>query len=267
MIEEFITVSATGFVALFVLMCFIWLWFRSIQNAAVVDVGWGNGFAIMAVTAFFLTSGWLDRKILVAALVVFWGERLTLHLLIDRVLGGKPEDGRYTQMREKWKTNLNAKFFGFFQFQTLLVVLLSAPFTLAMMNPDPAFSLFDIVGAILWLVGLIGESVSDAQLRAFKGRAENKGKTCRNGLWKYSRHPNYFFEWIIWVGYGVIALGAPYGWIGMISPIAILYILTQLTGIPLTEEQAIRSRGDDYREYQRTTSAFVPWFNKQTGKS
>jgi len=260
MFEQILTISATGFGALFLLMCFIWLWFRKIQNAAVVDVGWGNGFAMMGIVAFFLAEGWLDRKLLVAGLVVFWGERLTIHLLIDRVLGGKPEDGRYVQMRENWKTNLNAKFFGFFQFQTLLVVILSLPFTLAMLNPEESFTMFDMVGAALWLIGLVGESISDAQLRRFKGRPDSKGKTCRDGLWGYSRHPNYFFEWVIWIGYGVIALGAPMGWLGLISPLAMLYILTKVTGIPLTEAQAVKSRGDDYREYQRTTSAFIPWF-------
>ncbi len=262
MTEQILTVSATGFVLLFALMTVIWFWFRRIQNAAVVDVGWGNGFAIMAVVAFFLIDGWIWRQVLVAALVVFWGERLTIHLLVDRVLGGKPEDGRYVQMREKWKTNLNAKFFGFFQFQTLLVVILSLPFSLAMLNTEQSVTVFDIVGAGLWLIGLTGEAVADAQLRRFKSRPDSKGKTCREGLWKYSRHPNYFFEWVIWLGYGAFALGAPMGWIGLISPAAILFILTRLTGIPLTEEQAVKSRGDDYREYQRTTSAFVPWFPK-----
>ena len=131
-----------------------------------------------------------------------------------------------------------------------------------MLNPDQQFVVYDIVGAGLWLIGLAGESLADAQLRRFKARPESKGKTCREGLWNYSRHPNYFFEWLIWIGYGILALGAPWGWLGMISPLAILYILTRLTGIPLTEEQAIRSRGDDYRDYQRTTSAFIPWFKK-----
>lgn len=262
MLEQILTISGVGFGLLFSLMCIIWLWFRKIQNAAVVDVGWGNGFAIMAVVAWFLADGWADRKLLVAALVVFWGERLTVHLLVDRVLGGKPEDGRYTQMRERWKTNLNAKFFGFFQFQTLLVVMLSLPFTIAMLNPEPRFTMFDAAGTMLWLFGLVGETVADAQLKRFKSRPESKGKTCREGLWNYSRHPNYFFEWVIWGGYGVIALGAPMGWLGLISPLAMMYILTRLTGIPLTEEQALRTRGDDYRDYQRTTSAFIPWFRK-----
>jgi len=262
MLEQILTISGTGFTVLFALMCALWLWFLRIQNAAVVDVGWGNGFAIMAVVAFFLSDGWLDRRLLVVVLVLIWGERLTIHLLVDRVLGGRPEDGRYQAMRAQWKTHLNAKFFVFFQFQTLLVVLLSIPFSLAMLNPSEGFSIPDITGTILWLIGVGGESVADAQLRAFKAAPENAGKTCRDGLWGYSRHPNYFFEWVIWVGYGVIALGAPYGWLGLISPLAMLYILTRVTGIPLTEEQALRSRGDDYREYQRTTSAFIPWFRK-----
>lgn len=255
-------IAGVSFAVLFTLMCFVWLWFRRIDNAAVVDVGWGNGFAIAAVISFFLAPGWFERKLLLAALVVFWGERLTLYLLFDRILGGKPEDGRYQQMRAKWKTDLPKRFFMFFQYQTVLVIVLSLPFFLAMQNAEPSFHLLELVAAGVWLVGVAGESLADAQLKRFKADPANKGRTCRAGLWRLSRHPNYFFEWVIWVGYGLFALASPWGWLGLIAPLGMWYILTRLTGIPLTEEQAIRTRGDDYRQYQRTTNAFVPWFPK-----
>jgi steroid 5-alpha reductase family enzyme len=262
MATSILSVAGVSFVILFLLMCVVWLWFRRIDNAAVVDVGWGNGFAIAAIVSCLLSTGWADRRWLVAALVVFWGERLTLHLLFDRILGGKPEDGRYQHMRRRWKTNLPLKFFLFFQFQTVLVIVLSLPFFLSMQNPEPSFHWLELVGVALWVIGLAGESIADAQLRRFRSRPENRARTCRSGLWRFSRHPNYFFEWIVWLGYGVIGLASPWGWLGLLSPVGMWYILTRVTGIPLTEEQALRNRGEEYRRYQQTTNAFVPWFPK-----
>jgi steroid 5-alpha reductase family enzyme len=122
--------------------------------------------------------------------------------------------------------------------------------------------LLEYIGAGIWLIALTGEAIADWQLDQFKKDPANKGKVCNKGLWNYSRHPNYFFEWLIWVGYFVFALASPYGFIAIISPAIILYLLLNVTGIPATEEQSVRSKGDLYKEYQRTTSAFVPWFKK-----
>jgi steroid 5-alpha reductase family enzyme len=113
------------------------------------------------------------------------------------------------------------------------------------------------------LVAIAGESLADAQLAAFKRRAA-KGQVCDAGLWRYSRHPNYFFEWLVWVAYFLFALGSPHGWLAFVGPASILFLLLRVTGIPLTEEQSLRSKGDAYRRYQRTTSAFVPWFPKKS---
>ncbi len=122
----------------------------------------------------------------------------------------------------------------------------------------------EFAGAALWLIAISGEALADAQLAAFKRRASNKGRVCDAGLWRYSRHPNYFFEWLIWVAYFVFALGSPWGWVAIVGPASILYLLLRVTGIPMTEEQSIRSRGDAYRRYQQTTSAFIPWFPKSS---
>jgi steroid 5-alpha reductase family enzyme len=112
----------------------------------------------------------------------------------------------------------------------------------------------------LWLLAMLGESAADAQLNRFRSDPANKGKTCRVGLWNYSRHPNYFCEWLVWVAYFIYALGSPGGWMAVYAPALMYLFLTKVTGIKATEEHAVRSRGEDYREYQRTTNAFFPWF-------
>ena len=114
----------------------------------------------------------------------------------------------------------------------------------------------------MWLLAMLGESAADVQLNRFRSDPANKGKTCRVGLWKYSRHPNYFCEWLVWLAYFIYALGSPGGWIAVYAPALMYLFLTKVTGIKATEEHAVRSRGEDYREYQRTTNAFFPWWPK-----
>ncbi|MEO5959624.1 MAG: DUF1295 domain-containing protein, partial [Opitutaceae bacterium] len=126
----------------------------------------------------------------------------------------------------------------------------------------PAISPLEIGGAALWLVAIGGEALADAQLAAFKRAPANKGQVCDTGLWRASRHPNYFFEWLVWVAYFVFALASPWGWFAIVGPASILYLLLRVTGIPMTEEQSVRSKGDAYRRYQQTTSAFIPWWPK-----
>jgi steroid 5-alpha reductase family enzyme len=244
------------------MMFVLWLIFLITDNAAIVDVGWAGGLATLAAFYAYRPDGAHLRQLVIAGMTCIWGGRLALYLLFTRVIG-QPEEGRYVQLRREWKTNIRAKFLGFFEFQALLCVLLSGPFLFPALNTRPQLSRFEIAGAAIWLVGMIGEAIADFQLSRFKSDAGNRGRTCRDGLWRLSRHPNYFFEWVIWMGFAIFALGSPYGYIGLISPALILYFLLRVTGIPATEAQAIRSKGDDYREYQRTTSAFVPWFPKK----
>lgn len=244
------------------MMSILWVIGMRIKNAAVVDVGWGLGFVLVVLIAFFTIEGLPLRNLLITGLVSIWGVRLAWHLLTDRIMDGIPEEGRYVDIRARWSTHLPLKFFFFYQFQAILIIVLSLPMYLVFLNPDPALLFIEWLGLLVWFIGLIGESVADRQLKKFKDNPSNKGLTCQAGLWKYSRHPNYFFEWVIWVGYFVIALAAPYGWLAIVSPAAMLYVLVRVTGIPLTEAQALRSRGEEYRKYQQTTSAFVPWFRK-----
>ena len=143
---------------------------------------------------------------------------------------------------------------------------LSIPAFVIASNPTASFSPWELVGLAVWALGYVIESVADSQKMLFLQRmsaAGEKDRVCDVGLWRYSRHPNYFFEWLIWVAFFVFALGSPWGWLALIGPASILYLLLRVTGIPLTEEQSIRSKGDAYRRYQQTTSAFIPWFPKK----
>jgi steroid 5-alpha reductase family enzyme len=141
-------------------------------------------------------------------------------------------------------------------------VLLSIPFFISVVNTQRSLSVFEYAGAVLWLISVVGEAIADVQLASFKKDPNNKGKVCDKGLWYYSRHPNYFFEWLMWVSYFVFALGSPYGFIAIISPAVILYLLLKVTGIPATEQQSLKTKGEAFKRYQQTTSVFVPWFKK-----
>jgi steroid 5-alpha reductase family enzyme len=148
-------------------------------------------------------------------------------------------------------------FLVFFELQALIVVIFSLPFLFAAWNPTPLGAL-EYAGLGISLLVLAGESMADRQMRSFKQDPANKGRVCNAGLWRYSRHPNYFFEFLVWVGFALASLGTPWGWTTIICPLLMYYFLTKVTGIPLTEEYAIKSKGEAYREYQRSTSAFIP---------
>lgn len=244
------------------MMLVLWFIHILIKNAAIVDVGWAAGLALLAIYYAYAGPGYSARKYAIATMAGLWGLRLATYLLFARVIG-QPEEGRYVQLRKDWKTNLPLRFLFFFEFQALLDVILSLPFLLACLDSRAPLGLLETLGGAIWIVGILGEALADAQLSKFKKDPANKGKLCRVGLWNYSRHPNYFFEWLIWVGYATFAIASPWGWLGLLSPALILYFLLGVTGIPATEEQALRSRGDQYREYQKTTSAFIPWLPKK----
>jgi steroid 5-alpha reductase family enzyme len=144
--------------------------------------------------------------------------------------------------------------------QAVVDVVLSVPFLLMARDAAPFGRATELAGLALWLVALAGESIADAQLARFKGNPANKGKVCREGLWSVSRHPNYFFEWLLWCAFALMASGVPLGWASWTAPALMLYFLLRVTGVPLTEKQAVASKGDAYRAYQREVSAFVPWF-------
>ena len=246
-----------GMCLAFFMMFVVWIISLIIKNAGVVDVAWGLGFVILAAFYSVLPLGDIFRKAAMVLMVALWGLRLSWSIL-RRLLHEQKEDRRYQALRESWKIHLPLKFFFFFEFQAFLQLLLSIPFLLICLNERAGISVLEIIGIAIWLTAFIGEVISDEQLRQFKINPQNKGKTCQVGLWYYSRHPNYFFEWMIWVGYFIFALSSPYGWVSIISPIIMLHFLLNVSGVPLAEAQSLKSRGEEYREYQRTTSVFVP---------
>ncbi|MHA4896805.1 DUF1295 domain-containing protein [Pedobacter sp. PWIIR3] len=247
-----------------VIMFAVWLWAKQITNAGVVDVFWALNFPVVAVILYFLADGLELRKLLISGMVIIAGARLGIHLG-RRVIGHlEEEEGRYKQLRKEWAPREDFKFFTFFQFQGISNVLLSAPFFLIAFNQAPQLNLLEYIAIGIWLIAVIGEGVSDWQLDQFKKDPVNKGEVCDVGLWHFSRHPNYFFQSLMWIAYSIFALTAPFGWIAFISPAIILYLLFNVTGIPATEEQSLRSKGDKYRKYQKTTSVFVPWFKKSS---
>jgi steroid 5-alpha reductase family enzyme len=253
--------TGVGAAALVAMMFVIWAISVRIRNAGIVDVGWAVGLVLLAAWYAWQGPGFGPRQWLMAGMVAFWGLRLAAHLV--RRIASEPEDGRYQQLRSNWKdSNVNLRFLFFFEFQALLDVLLSLPMLFSALNPAPHLGVLEYAGIALWLVAVLGESVADAQLTAFKRDAANRGRVCQVGLWNYSRHPNYFFEWFVWVAWAVFAFASPWGWLAVICPALMFFFLFRVTGIPATEAQALRSRGQQYVLYQQTTSAFFPWFKK-----
>lgn len=245
------------------MMALLWAVHLRIRNAGVVDFGWALGLGLSAVVYAVFADGEWSRRLALGLIGGGWGLRLAWHLLTDRVIGA-PEDGRYQMLRERWGDAFGRHMIWFFQAQALTVVILSIPFLLASTDRGGFPVTTDLLGLGLWLTGIVGEAVADEQLKRFKRRSDSRGRTCREGLWRYSRHPNYFFEWVIWLGFGVFALGAEHGWLGLLAPALLLVLILKVTGIPPTEARALASRGEDYRKYQRETSAFFPWFVKRS---
>jgi len=238
-----------------------YLFARRIDNYGVVDVVWSYSFLFVALIYASAFAAWGGVALVLLVIVAAWSLRLGTHLFV-RVYHAHPgEDSRYSDLRRDWGDGFGAKMFLFFQAQALSVVVLSLPFLLVLRDPPMTLGWLGVVGITLWGVALVGEFVADRQLARFKKRRRggDRRAVCREGLWRYSRHPNYFFEWLIWVGFAVFALQSEYGFLAFASPMIIYYLVTRVSGIPPTEAAAVRSKGDAYRRYQQTTNAFFPW--------
>jgi len=258
---SFLTVYFIGLMLILALMTLLWLLSLSLKNSSIVDIFWGTGFVIASWLYFILTpDGFLLRKLLIAGLVTVWGLRLSIHILLRN--WGKPEDFRY----QKWRREAGSKwwwqsFFRVFLLQGMLLWIISAPLLAAQFYPLPnRLTALDFLSAIVWLVGFYFEAVGDFQLARFRSRPENKGKVMNRGVWRFTRHPNYFGDSAQWWGYYLIAAAAG-GWWTIFGPILMTLFLLRVSGVVLLEKTLQTRPG--YKEYIENTSAFIPWFPKK----
>jgi steroid 5-alpha reductase family enzyme len=243
-------------------MLLIWIISIIIKNVSIVDIFWGAGFVITNVFYFLNTDGSLPRKIILLVLVSLWGLRLSSYIAWRN--RGKGEDFRYREFRKKYgeKRYWWVSLFQTFILQGILMWLISAPLLGAQyygQNRVPG--VLDYAGILLWITGFIFEAGGDYQLATFKSKPANKGKVLSSGLWRYTRHPNYFGDSAVWWGYGLICIGA-----GSYLPVAGSLLMTSLiikvSGVALLEKD-LKDRKPEYREYIEKTSAFIPWFPKK----
>jgi len=249
---------AVGWAMAASLQLLLWRVSLTTRNAGIVDVGWAYGFTV--VVAIFIIAGPAPASSWgpIAAVVVMWSLRLGTHL-VDRGAATGPEEGRYRALRLRWAPHADRSFLIFFQAQALLVAVLSIAFALPFAAPPILGWPLRVIGLLVSVTGIVGETVADTQLARFKADPSRRGQVCDVGLWNYSRHPNYFFEALVWIGFAFYSLAYEWGPFALIAPAVILFSILRITGIPATEAQAIRSRGDLYRAYQARVSAFVPW--------
>lgn len=245
-------------IACILVMVLLWAWQLKSRRADWVDAAWAAMIGLQAIFYAVVGDGSPERRMLGVLLAATWAFRLTWHLA-RRLAAHDSEDGRYQAMREHFGARQNPWFFGFFMIQALVAWLFALPVWVVANDPSTALDGFVLAALAIWVISLVGESLADRQLAAFKAEPSNRGKVCRVGLWRYSRHPNYFFEWLHWFSYPLAAIGAPNQWLAWLGPVVMLLFLYRVSGIPYTEQQALKSRGAAYREYQRTTSPFIPW--------
>jgi steroid 5-alpha reductase family enzyme len=247
----------------FWLMLVLWLVSLWRRNASIVDAFWGPGFSLIAIASFLLTDGFEPRRILITAMAVIWGGRLGIYILWRN--WGHGEDFRYAAMREHhgerfWWRSL----FTVFALQGILMWIISMPLQLAQLAPAPGkLTWFDFLGLAVWLVGFVFEAGGDWQLARFKADPANRGKVMDRGLWRYTRHPNYFGDAAVWWGHWLVAAATPMGRWTVLSPALMNFLVRRVSGVTLLESTLDKREG--YRNYVERTSAFLPWPPRRAG--
>lgn len=257
----FLEIYGTALAVILALMTLLWLLSLRLKNSSIVDIFWGTGFVVAALVYFALSpDGYFPRQLLISTLVAIWGLRLSTYILQRN--WGKPEDFRY----QKWREEAGSKwwwlsFFRVFLLQGILLWIISIPLLVAQHSKLPdRLTIVDFLGAAVWLVGFYFEAAGDYQLARFKANASNKGKIMDRGVWRYTRHPNYFGDSAQWWGFFLIAAAAG-GWWTIYSPILMTLFLLRVSGVTLLEKTLSSRPG--YQEYAERTSAFIPWFPRQ----
>lgn len=243
-----------GFLLILIHMSIVWVIAEYFKNPAIVDLGWASGLTILGL--FYLNVHFISiRFFLLSFMLVLWGLRLGFYLWFTR-LRLNLKDKRYESISEFWISAKSIKFFLHFQFQGFLIFIIALPWYLIKDDPINEISIVDFLEFLLFFLFLFAESLADFQLVSFK--KSHPGKLCDQGLWFYSRHPNYFFEWLIWLFFAVLALlSSSAGYLALISPVVLLWVMLKLT-IPITEAGLLRSKGKDYLNYQQSTPMFFP---------
>jgi len=245
------------------LMTLLWLVSLALKNSSIVDIFWGTGFVITTWAAFLLTpDGFASRKWLLNLLVTVWGLRLSLHILTRN--WGKPEDFRYQAWRKEaakawwWRS-----FFKVFVLQGILLWIIAAPLLAAQISAQPGHLIWlETLAIPVWLIGFFFEAAGDWQLRRFKADLANKDKVLQTGVWRFTRHPNYFGDATQWWAYYLISLAAG-GWWTIFSPIIMTTLLMRVSGVTLLEK-TLKEEKPGYKEYVERTSEFIPWLPRKT---
>ena len=248
-------------IAIFVYVNLVHLLALCKRDNGIMDAAWGLGFILVTLFTLGFAKGLATRRLLLGALVLVWGGRLSLHILI-RNAGRAGEDFRYRNWRETWGRWFYVRsYFQIYMLQGAVMFLVSTPILLVNARCGGPLNLLDALGIAVWLLGFLFEAVGDFQLLKFMQNPANKGRVMRHGVWRFTRHPNYFGEATLWWGCALIALNVPGGWWALISPVLIDFLLLRVSGIPMLEAK-YKDR-PEYQEYQRTTSAFLPWFPRK----
>ena len=264
---SFIQLTITALVvcaALGLIMTLAWLVQQKTGNAGWVDVSWSFGVGAVAFVAALLPlhQQWPQwRQLSVALLAASWCLRLGLH--IARRTRAAKDDPRYRDLIVQWGADAPRRMFWFLQSQGAVGALLALSIALAAHNANPVVRMQDLVGFALLVVAVVGEAIADRQLRLFTSNPSNRGAVCDVGLWSWSRHPNYFFEWLSWLAYPIVAIDLaghnPYGWLALAAPVSMYWVLVHVSGIPPLEKHMLQSRGDAFRAYQTRTRVFFPF--------
>ena len=253
-----LTVFGMTLAAVAGLMLVVWLLSIVKKDASIVDIFWGLGFVLIAAVCYASTNGYHARKSLVTALTAVWGFRLAAHIFFQNK--GKGEDFRYQAMRARFGKRFPiVSLFLVFGLQGLLMWIVSLPLQVAQISREPMrLTWLDWAGAIGWLIGFLFESVGDFQLARFKANPDNRGKVMDRGLWRFTRHPNYFGDALLWWGFLLIALSTPAGVWTVISPLIMTVLLMKVSGVALLEKTLVKTK-PEYSDYVKRTSVFFPW--------
>jgi len=249
-----------GFALILILMTILWLYSLRLKNASIVDIFWGSGFVILAWFYVLIKPQSLHIPHLALLIpVTIWGSRLSLHIFKRN--HGKPEDFRYQEMRSRGGSSWTIRsLFSVFWLQGILLWVIALPLAALRQTVNSHLPVLSIIGLIVWLIGFYFEAVGDAQLGSFRANPANSGKVMDQGVWRYTRHPNYFGDSAQWWGFYLISASMG-GWWTILSPVIMTYLLTRVSGVALLEK-SMESRSG-YREYIQRTSPFIPWFPKK----